>query len=140
MANSRVRGNDLKIVKALLSPFQQSIAFFVSLVLFFDVFSEGVHGAVIIDLYGVIDDQFDRNVWIDLVGISSQILDGIPHGSQIDHRRNTGKVLHQNPGRVIRYLNRRIVCFLPSCHVEQIRFPYNSTVKFPQKVLNKNFD
>ncbi len=58
-----------------------------------------------VHLHGVINNQVYRNQRIDLHGISAKIFDRIPHGSQIDHCRNAGKVLHQYTGRMKRYFH-----------------------------------
>ena len=52
-----------------------------------------------IHLHRVVDHQVDRNHWIDRLGIASQAGDGGTHRSQVNHRRDPGKILHDHARR-----------------------------------------
>jgi hypothetical protein len=46
----------------------------------------------------MVDDQIDRHLRVDLLGISAEMLHRIAHGGEVDHRRHAGKILHQHAG------------------------------------------
>ena len=130
MAYSGIRRDNPEIIEALLSPFQQGVSFPVSLVFFGDILFQRILCAVVIHLNGVINNQIYRNQRIDLHWISAKILNRIPHGSQINHRRNTGKILHQHPGRMKRDFHRLVIPLFPPRDMYKIFFGHRPTVQF----------
>ena len=58
----------------------------------------------------MIDYQVDRDLRIDTLRI---VAGGITHCSQIDYRRHSGKVLHQDTGRPKRYFTLRTALLHP---------------------------
>lgn len=47
----------------------------------------------------MIDDEIDLTSRVDLFRISSQTLDGISHGGEVDNERDTGEILKDNTCR-----------------------------------------
>ena len=94
-----VRRDDLEIGKCVLSPLQKVVTLAVAVELERGIQVEGLPGTEVIDLHGVIDDQFCRLQWIDFFRISAQRLHGIAHGRQVDHGRDAREVLHQHARR-----------------------------------------
>ena len=101
MANACARRHHTEVVEGGLPPAQESIALPVALELQLDVFLEGVLAAEIVDHHRVVDHQVDRRKRIDLLGVSAQLPHGLAHRGEIDHRRDAGEVLHQDPRRAI---------------------------------------
>ena len=88
-----------EVVERLLRPAQQRVALAVALVLALDVVLVGAHVAEDVDLDGVVDDQVDRDLGVDALGVAARLLDRGAHGGQVDDRGHAGEVLQQDPGR-----------------------------------------
>ena len=88
----------------------------------------------------MIDNQIHRNQRIDLHGILAKVFYRIPHGGKIHHSRYAGKILHQHPGRMKRYLNRLLILLLPASDIYHIFFFYRSPIQFSQQVFNQYFN
>ena len=86
-------GNYPEVLERVLRPTQKGIALPISLELTFHVLPVRLGSAEKIDLHRMIDDQVGWHHWIDPVGITAQRFEPIPHGGQIDDRRNAGEVL-----------------------------------------------
>ncbi len=140
VADARVGRHHLEVGKAFLGPFEQFVAFAVATVLQGHVFFERIFGAVAVDLNRVVNDQFRGHQRVDPGRVFAQGLDGIAHGRQIDHGRHPGKVLHQNPGRVIGYFDRGVVAFLPADEIVQIALFDHAAVQFAQQVFHQDLD
>ena len=67
MHDAGVRRDDPEIFERGLTPLQKRVALLVALKLDFVIEVECVGGAVVIDLYRVVDDQFGRRQRIDPV-------------------------------------------------------------------------
>jgi hypothetical protein len=52
--------------------------------------------------HGMVNDQINGGLWVNFLWVLAQIFHGIAHGGQINHRRNTCEILHQNARRTIR--------------------------------------
>ena len=52
----------------------------------------------------MVDDQVDGNQRIDLLGVSSQCIHGVPHGRKVHDGRYPCKVLKNDPSRLERHL------------------------------------
>ena len=61
--------------------------------------AEGQRVAEIIDLHGMIDDQFGGQQRIDALRVAAHLHHGVAHGGQIDDGRHAGEVLQQDAGR-----------------------------------------
>ena len=79
-----------------MSPAQKGITLLVALELQQGIHVESIHLGKFIHLHRVVDHQFGRLEWIDQRGISTHFRHSITHGSQIDHGRDTGEILHEH--------------------------------------------
>ena len=96
--NPGVRWDDLEIGKGLLSPFQKTVAFAVTLVFQIGIKFHRVLVAEFVNLHRVVDDQFGRLQRVDFLRVSAQHTHRITHRSQVDNRGHAGKILHQDTG------------------------------------------
>ena len=99
MADAGAGRHHAEIVERTLRPFQELVALLVLPVLLIDVFLERMIVAEEGHRHRVIDDEIDRHLRIDLLGIAAEMLHGVAHGGKIDHRRHAGKILHQHARR-----------------------------------------
>jgi len=99
MDDSGVRRHHTKIAECGLSPAEQDIAFPVALKLQKRICLKRALRAILVDLHGVIDHQIGRQQWIGAIGVGTLFRKRIAHSRQIDHRRNTGKILQQDARR-----------------------------------------
>ena len=67
MANAGIRRHDLEILQALLSPAEKGVALDVALHFEVGVEREGVRGAELIHLHGMVDDEFGGKQGIDFL-------------------------------------------------------------------------
>ena len=79
-----------------MSPAQERIAFFIALKLDLVIEIKCVCSAVVIDLYGVVNDQFGGGLGIDLVGGAAQLDDCISHCGEVNHGRYAGEILQDH--------------------------------------------
>ena len=101
VADAGPRRNNLEVVKGVLSPAQEFIAFPVALELTLHVLLEGIRAAEEVDHDGVVDHQVAGRQGIDLLGIATEVRHGLAHGGQVDHGGNAGEVLHQHARRAV---------------------------------------
>jgi hypothetical protein len=111
---------DPQIVKGGLSPVKTFITFAVALEFQVGVAHQGIRAGEEIYLYGVIDDQVNRNQWVDLFWITAQASDGRAHGSEIDDGGYTGKILHHDARRLEGKSGSIISMWGPSSQVDDI--------------------
>ena len=104
MADAGAGRHDAEILERVLRPFQELVALLVLLVFLLDVLLERVLVAEEIDRHRMVDDEIDRHQRIDLLRIAAEMLHGVAHGGEIDHRRHAGEVLHQHARRAERDL------------------------------------
>ena len=88
-----------EILERRLAPAQERVALLIALEFEQRVQLEGVVGAVVIDLHGVIDDQIDRDQRIGLLGIGAHFLERVAHGGEIDYAGHAGEILQDHAGR-----------------------------------------
>jgi len=98
VADAGIRWNDLEIAEGFLAPAEEGVAFDVALEFEFGIETEGVARAELIDLDGVIDDEFGGEKRINALGIAAHFLNGFAHRGEIDDGRDAGKVLQEDPG------------------------------------------
>ena len=101
MANAGAGRHNAEVVECLLTPFQESIAFDIAFVFAFDIDFKCARIAEFINHHRVVNHQINRVQRVDLFGIPPKADNPVTHGSQINHGRHTGKVLHQHAGRAI---------------------------------------
>ena len=99
MNDSRIGRNNFEIVKTVLCPFKERIAFVVSFKFALDVEVKRLIIAGTVDLDGMINDHVNRNVRIDRFDVSTTTFHFITHRSQINHCRNARQILQNNAFR-----------------------------------------
>ena len=97
VADAGARRHHAEIVERARAPAQERVALAVPLILLVDVDLERHAGAERIDHHRVIDDEIDGRQRIDLVRVAPQRRDRVAHGGKIDHGRDAGEILHQDP-------------------------------------------
>ncbi len=112
VADPGARRNDAEPVERLLSPSEERVPLTVAPVLPFDVGLVRVRRPEEVDLDRVIDDQVHGHERVDRGRIPAGSGDGAPHRREVDDRRHTGEVLHQDATRHERHVRRRLG---PSC-------------------------
>ena len=93
-----VRRHDAEVIESRLPPTQERVAFLVTLKLDLVVEVERIGGAVVIDLYRMVDHQFRGRQRIDAARGTAKLDDGIAHRGKIDNGGHAGEVL-QNDAR-----------------------------------------
>src|ERR1019366_6378585 len=88
-----------EIAECRLTPAEQDIAFAVALEFQGRVEVESVHTAEVIHLNGVVDDQVGGQQRIGAARIGAHGGQGVAHGGQVDHARDTGEILQQDARR-----------------------------------------
>ena len=99
MADAGARGHHAEIIERALRPFQEFVAFLVLPIFFLDVLLECLIVAEERHCDRMVDDEIDRHLRIDLLGIAAERLHRVAHSCKIDHRRHAGEVLHQDARR-----------------------------------------
>ena len=140
MADARARRHHPEVVEGARAPAQELVALLVALVLDLDVLLEGVGGAEVVDLHGVVDDEVDGNQRIDLGGIAAQALHGVAHGGEVDDRRHAGEVLHQHASRAVGDLPGGGLVLEPLDHGADIVGLDRAAVLEAQQVLDQHLE
>ena len=99
MTYARARRHNAEVVERSLRPFQEFVAFLILPVFFLDVFLECGIVAEERHRNRMVDDQIDRDLRIDLLGVAAQLLHGVAHRSKINDGRHPGEILHQHARR-----------------------------------------
>ena len=90
------RRHDPKTVQGLLPPAQKLIALAVALEFELRVLCECGTRSETIDLNGVVDDEVDRDQWVDGGGVTTQLVNRVAHSCQIDDGGYARKILKDN--------------------------------------------
>ena len=101
VADAHAGRDGREVVEGGLAPLEKGVALAVAAELERGVQVVGIPGAVLVDLYGVVDDEFGGDKWIDvgdLFGAAAESLHRIAHGGEIDDRGDAGEVLHEHAG------------------------------------------
>ena len=98
VADAHAGRNDGEVAKSRLAPLEEGVALAVALELEERICRVGRGRAVLVDLDGVVDDEFGGREGIDALGIAAESLDGVAHGGEIDDGGNAGEVLHEDAG------------------------------------------
>mmetsp|Transcript_14449 Transcript_14449/g.26143 ORF Transcript_14449/g.26143 Transcript_14449/m.26143 type:complete len:879 (-) Transcript_14449:137-2773(-) len=96
MHNAVARGHNGQTLKGGGAPLQEGKALFVALEFTGLVLLQSVGRAGVVDHNGVVDDQVHRHNGVDLAGVAPQLLHGVPHRRQVNHRRHPCEILHQH--------------------------------------------
>ena len=99
MDNAGHRRNNAEVREYFLPPFEELIALMVALELHLGIALEGIRIGKEIHLHRVVNHQVNRHKRIDRFGIAAQAGNGSAHGSQVNHRRDAGKILHDHTRR-----------------------------------------
>ena len=101
VADAGARRYHAEVVEGVLAPTQKGVALAVALHFQLDVVVEGAGRGVAVDHHRVVDDQVHRRQRVDPLRVAAGLGHGVAHGSQVDHRRNAGEVLHQHARRAV---------------------------------------
>ena len=137
VADPGTGGNDAEPVERLLSPSEERVPLTVAPVLPFDVGLVRVRRPEEIDLDRVIDDQVHGHERVHRSRIPRGSGDGAPHRSEVDDRRHSGEVLHQDTTRHERDVRGRLG---PSCERADIVVRHISAAGAPKQVLEQDLD
>ena len=97
MDNAPGRGDGLEVGERLLAPLEEGVALHVSVVFDIEVHVQRIAvGSGNVHLDGVIDDQIDRNLRVDLLGVAAHFHHRIPQSGQVNHGWHAGEVLQNN--------------------------------------------
>ena len=100
--------HDAEVLERFLAPAQERVALLVAAEFERGVEIGGIELGVVIDLHGMVDDEFDRLKRIDLLRVAAEPHDAVAHGGEIDDRGHAGEVLQQHArGREGDFLLRR---------------------------------
>ena len=88
-----------EVLECLLAPTQELVTFAVALVFDIHVLFDRVGDAVLVDLYGMVDDHVGLHLRVDDLRVSPKILDRITHGGKIHNAGHAGEILHDHTGR-----------------------------------------
>ena len=96
VTDAHPRGYDAELVEATLSPLEEGVALDVAVVLNGNVLVVALGGAGALEDHRVVDDQLDRDQWVDLGRVATEGDDGVTHRSEVHDRGDASEVLHQN--------------------------------------------
>ena len=103
------RGRDYpEVVESSLPPLEELVPLEVPFELPLGIHLESHPVTECIDLDRVVDHQVDVYQRVDRRRLTPDRLHRIPHRGQVDHGRNPGEILHQDPGRLERDLLGRL--------------------------------
>src|SRR5215510_8339166 len=88
--------NDAEVLKRLLSPSEERVPFLIPSELQRGVQVGGISLGVVIDLHGMIDDEFYRLQRIHLARVTAKAHDAVTHRREVDNRRHAGEILQQH--------------------------------------------
>ena len=138
VTDPRSRRDDLKIGERLASPLEEFVALGIALIFDRHIVLEGGRGAELVDHHAMIDHQMYRDERIDLLRIAAERLQRIAHRGQVDHRRNPGEILHQDPCRAILDLARDPPLLEPVDHRLKVVARDGDAVLEPQQVFQQH--
>ncbi len=127
-----------EIRKRLLAPFQEFVAFLVLLVFLDHVLGECLVVAEEVHDHAVIDDEIDRHQRIDLLRIAAELLHGVAHRREVDHRRHAGEILHQHASGAERDFMFERALLQPGCNREDVVLLDGAAVFVAQQVFQQH--
>ena len=133
-------GHDVEVLERLLSPLQELVALAVPLELALGVHAQRVVIAEGVDLNGVVDDQIDANLRIDLGGITLEATHRRAKRGEIDHGGHAGEVLQDDAGRLEGQLVRAGIRRVPRRQPSHVVLLYRVVVDVPQNRLEQHLD
>jgi hypothetical protein len=132
--------HDPEVVERGLAPAQERVALAVPLVVALGVHVEGALVPEGVDLDGVVDDQVDVDERVDRARVPAEFLHRVAHRGQVDDRGNPGEVLHQNPRRLERDLDRRLGLCIPAGDRLDVARSDRGPVLEAQRVLEQDLE
>ena len=99
MADSGAGRHDAHVREGLLAPAQKAVPLDVALELEGRVQFQGVRAPVDVGDHGMVDHEIDGHDRVDRARVAPQMLDGVPHGGEVDDAGNPGEVLEKDSGR-----------------------------------------
>ena len=132
--------DDFEVVERGRPPPQEGVPLLVPLVLELGVPGERQGVAVVVDLDRVVDDEFARDLRVDLLGVPAEGRDPVPHGRQVDHARDAGEVLEEHPGRRVRDLGRRLGVRVPPGQGLDVGLGHGQAVLVPDQVFQQDLE
>ncbi len=113
VANAGPGWHHAEIIKGFGAPTEKLITFLVAFKLFFDIGTESVVIAMIINHHRMVDHQINRAERINFLRIATEVLHCLAHCRQINNSRNAGEILHQHAGRTVSDFAVRTFAFEP---------------------------
>ena len=114
VADTRTGRNDAKAAKGLLPPLQKDVTFVVTLHFQTYVFAKGIVVTKVVHGDRVVDNEINGRERIYFSGIA-KALHRFAHCRKVNHSRDPGKVLHQNPCRSIGNFSVSMGMLKPPC-------------------------
>ena len=139
MADACARRYHTEVLKRRAAPAQELITLAIALIFALHIALEAVLAAEIVDHDRVINHQVNRHLRIDRFSLAAKLLARIAHRSQINNRRNTGKVLHQHTRRTVSNLLGHLAAIIkPRLKRHNIVFGDRFSVFIAQHILQEN--
>ncbi len=88
--------DDFEILERGLAPAEKRVTLDVALEFEFGVEAKRLRATEIIDLDGVVDDEFGGEERVDALGVATHFFHRFAHGGEIDDRGNAGEILQQD--------------------------------------------
>ena len=93
------RRDGLEIGQRLLAPLEEGVALHVSVVFDVEVHVERIAARTgNVHLHRVVDDQINRHLRVDLLGVAAHFHHGVAQRSQVNHGRHAGEILKNHAG------------------------------------------
>lgn len=105
MDDAGAGGHCAEVAEGFLCPAEKGVAFAVALELEEHVEIEGIFCAVVVYLYGVVDDEVNWDERVGQCWICSHLEEGVAHGCEVDYAGYAGEVLEEHTrGAVVDFL------------------------------------
>jgi hypothetical protein len=128
-----------KVMEGVLGPAQQGVALAVAVVFEQHILFEGLGGAELVDLHGVVDDEIDGDEGIGLAGVGAGGQQGVAHGGEVDDAGHAGEVLEQDAGgHELDFVLRPVG--LPAGDILDVGLAHDNAVFLAEQVLEQDFD
>ncbi len=127
-----------EIVESLLPPAEKLITFPIALHFDAHVIFVGAARCETVDHDRVVNDQIHRVQWIDFPGVTALFGYRIPHRRQINNRRHTREVLHQDPRWHEGNFMIRTTLFSPLQQLAHVAIRGEALLFMPQQILQQN--
>ena len=140
VANAGTRRYHTEVVKGLLAPAQELIAFLITLHLNGNVVLESRLIPELVHHDGVINHQVNGGQRVDQRRVLAGLAHRLTHGGQVHHTRHAGKVLHQHPRRAELDFGVGATVLQPLRHGLKVLFLNGDTVFKAQQVFRQHLE